>query len=97
MQYRSKVGLRQHVIYKHDDKSFYKCETFGKDYKSKEGLNLHIKGIHGKDFIKCHVLCNKSMVNNCRVKVHIARVHEKKKIHACDTCDRGHSIITWTR
>ena len=27
------------------------------------------------------------MVNNCRVKVHIARVHEKKKTHACDTCD----------
>ena len=78
----------KHVELMHQAGS-YMCEHCAKVFKTKHLLNNHVM-IHGENNHTACKICGK-MLTKATVKLHIRRVHEKKKDWVCMTCGKEFS------
>ena len=69
----------------------YQCDTCGKEFKSKGGLETH-QLLHDtqRENYKCEI-CGKNFVTKVGHAQHIVNVHEDSKKYPCDVC--GQSFI----
>ena len=66
------------------------CETCGKNYKTKYGLNLHIKSKHSNSFKNKCSLCEKTFNQSVQYRFHCA-THLKVSIDKCAHCKSSFS------
>ncbi|PSN43378.1 hypothetical protein C0J52_17978, partial [Blattella germanica] len=73
------------LVTRGEKKQAYTCEHCGKMYDRKDYYNDHLNIHLGLLPYVCQV-CGKQFRTSRSVTVHIERVHEKKRDHACDIC-----------
>ena len=73
------------LVTRGERKQAYTCEHCGKTYDRKDYYNDHLNIHLGLLPYVCQV-CGKQFRTSRSVTVHIERVHEKKRDHACDIC-----------
>ncbi len=64
----------------------YKCDDCEKEYKTKDGLRVHIEIKHSTSVqsLQC-VKCDKHFLNKHSLKNHLRRVHPSL-LHSCTLC-----------
>ncbi len=63
----------------------YQCENCNKEYKTKDGLRIHINLKHSAvQSLKC-AKCDKHFLHKNLLKNHLRQVHPSK-LHSCTFC-----------
>ena len=87
--FRNKTYLTVHMNQQHGENRFkFQCETCGKDFQRKEGLQGHIKAVHLKDkSYKCEY-CEMGFYRKSKLKSHLLCMHTatEDKPLSCDKC-----------
>jgi len=74
----------------------YQCDHCEKSFTLKNGLNRHLRAVHFK--IKDHscAKCNYTTAESFNLRMHIARVHEGKKVVlSCPLCNKNVVNLEW--
>ncbi|XP_065086586.1 transcription factor grauzone-like [Ochlerotatus camptorhynchus] len=84
--------LRSHMDIMHGDKTKLICETCGEQFRTKLGMERHIKrhqGVNPVGRVQCHI-CNKWVSGNPRnLNNHIKIVHSEEDLSVrCDICQQ---------
>ncbi|XP_055630150.1 transcription factor grauzone-like [Toxorhynchites rutilus septentrionalis] len=81
--------LKTHMVTIHTGNSKHICDTCGQEFRTKLGLERHIKqhmGIDPIERVQCHI-CSKWVKGKSCLKIHIKTVHsEENQSVTCDVC-----------
>lgn len=87
----SSLTLRSHMALMHGDKTKLICETCGEEFRTKLGMERHVKkhqGLNPIERVQCHI-CSKWVNGNPNLKAHIKTVHNKEDQRVpCDICQQ---------
>ena len=81
-------ALKQHVRSTHLNVTF-KCDHCEKTFRSKNGLNSHMKSIHLKSFA-CDV-CQKCFNSEPNLRRHKASEHNLDALYKCEPCGKAYA------
>lgn len=84
-EFPKKMKLKNHISSVHDDKKPHKCELCPSYFSQKSFLTMHINSAHEKS--DDH---EKEYVQNSPLNTHISPIHEGKKPHVCDICNKSY-------
>ena len=87
-----KVNLKNHTLTKHGAKEHI-CSDCGSAFSRYRTLRYHMNNVHttNKERFKCNK-CPYTSASKSNLKIHVDRVHEKKKNHVCVEC--GHAVLS---
>lgn len=87
----SSLTLRSHMALMHGDKTKLICETCGEEFRTKLGMERHVKkhmGLNPIERVQCPI-CRKWVNGNPNLKAHIKTVHnEEDQRIPCDVCQQ---------
>ncbi|XP_055625545.1 transcription factor grauzone-like [Toxorhynchites rutilus septentrionalis] len=83
--------LKIHMVNMHSGDSKHICDTCGQEFRTKLGMERHIKqhmGINPIERIQCHI-CSKWVNGKPNLKIHVKTVHsEENQTVTCDVCNQ---------
>ena len=87
---RFKSNLNKHVKRMHPvqgttKESYWPCDACGKNFKSRFGLELHVKNKHKKEFIYTCKVCNKGYNQRIQFRYHLSS-HSSVGLDKCKSC-----------
>ena len=93
--YYSISHLKDHISYVHEGKvkPRFKCSMCEESYSTKKYLENHMPVHEGNGIFQCSN-CNMEFNSKNKLEAHIAKEHDRSKLHKCVHCDSGYLTKT---